>query len=447
MATQWQTANSVWQENDASGHFELVSTRGLGPVTLHASRLADAAQCLGAALPASCHCSPIYPEEFAFCPTCGKALQSTSTNNANNNPANHPTPPAWYGPWADHGLPEHAAKGLGQCGINLNPGAPQQNTRPNASMPAPPSGRCVFASAHFGFAAPRLLALDYRQNVLQYWDPTAQDWQLLAGNGTDLTFTASDYYWLRPLDDEPGSVAVLPTAQGLMQLRINPLNLSYRLQPLLQQTLVSAPGRVFNYLACLYQRDGALLLFAQNIDTEMSSNFPCSLPAHSGGIDSASDGVPDPDQADDAPEASATTDQAAPPQHSGTPLHGEGGIEWLAGWSRPIAFQGKLIWLHALGQLIWQPGNPPKMLPWPAGWQARNQGASSLAPAMQSRDGRLWMLGQNAQGDSFVEIGSGTPQLEACDGVRLGFANFMFRLGHPLRAEPWESFTVEDEND
>lgn len=446
MATQWQTANSVWLEDEASGRFELVSTRGLGAVPAHVSvaRPRELAQCLGAALPLTCQCASVYPEGFSFCPHCGQALQSAA-NATNSSNATNPAA-SWYGPYSDHNLPEHAAKGLGQTAYNFNTCAPQQNTRPNANLPAPPSSRCIFASARFGFASARLVALDYRQNVLQYWDPNAQDWQLLAGHGADLSFTTSEYYWLRPLDNEPGSVAVLPTAQGLMQLQINPLDLSYRLRPLLEQSLVSAPGRVFNYLACLYQHQGQLVLYAKNCETDISSDFPCIILGD--GV-SDPDSIPDPDSAP-APDSKLNPDSAS--DNAPNPA-------WLGGWSRPIAFQGKLMWLHPLGQLIWQPGSAPKIVPWPEGWQARTLGSASLAPPMQSRDGRLWLLGQTRQGYVFLELGkesgkelsneagSGGPQTEACDGVRLGFANFMFRLGHPLRAEPWESFTVDDEND
>lgn len=426
MATKWQSATSVWLEMEETGQFELVASHGLGERSWRGAgaQQTEIAQWLGAALPLTCTCSAVFPPDFAFCPRCGAALQPLPAMPPQKN---------WLGPYADQDLPEHAPKGLALCAHSLAarlpvpvtaapnsaasnsavPNTTPRNTtaiaRPDASLPAPPAAPCLFFSGTFGFAEPRLLALAYRQNGLQYWNPRAGDWQMLAsaasagsgaegaGNdlaGIDLSFTASDYYCLPPMSGEPGAVAMIPTAKGLMQLMINPLLGCYQLQAVLIAPLVSSPGRVFEHLACLYLQDDQVCLWASSTGAEQ--HWVACAPAHC-----------------------------------------------TLGWSRPLAYQGKLIWLHADGHLLWQPGSAPKWLPWPSGWQAR----SAYAAPMQSRDGRMWLLGQQQQAYSFLELGADTPQQESADGARLGFGHCVFRLGHPLHGEPWGSFTVENEND
>jgi hypothetical protein len=111
-----------------------------------------------------------------------------------------------------------------------------------------------------------------------------------------------------------------------------------------------------------------------------------------------------------------------------------------AGWTRPISYDGRLLWLHELGQLIWQPGAPPQWLPWPRGFSPR----LDFGGPTQSRDGRLWHIGHAGQSYSFLELGSANPQSEPISGARLGFANFLFRRGHEVVNEPWDVENVED---
>ena len=438
MANRWQSATSVWLEDTDTGQFELVASHGLGERSWRAgaAQQLDTAKWLGAALPLTCSCSAVFPPDFAFCPQCGAALQQPagwlagSLSAANAASASGPASAVvdggapWLGPYADQDLPEHVPKGLALSAFSLAarlplPALPSANpgiARPDTSLPAPPAAPCVFFSGRFGFAEPRLLALAYRQNVLQYWNPHAKDWQLLAAAGVaaagsapdpqtgfaDPAFTNADYYCLAPMSDEPGAVAIVPTHHGLMQLKINPLLGSYELQPVLAANLLSAPGRVFQHLACLYWQQDQIMLWTRA--TEGASVLASSHDQH------WPTGIP---------------------------------AQCAAGWSRPVAYQGKLIWLHAQGHLLWQPGSAPKWLPWPQGWQPRH----AYAAPMQSRDGRLWLLGQQQQAYGFLELGSTQPQQEAADGARLGFAQCVFRLGHPLHGEPWGSFTLENEND
>ena len=410
MATLWQSETSDWLEDDDTGAFELVAHRGLGArvAGMPSVQQRDAARWLGAAMPLTCDCSAVYPPDFAFCPQCGAALQGAPEST---------DAPVWLGPFADQALPEHVPRGLAlsACSLAARMAALPGVARPDLGMPAPPAAPCLFFSGCFGFARPRLLALSWRQNVLQYWNPVAGDWQILAAGGdvahSDLNFTVSDVYALPAISPEPGAVALIPTAHGLMQLFVNPLQNSYRLQPVLQARLVASAGRVFSHLACLIlDEDGQLTLWSRSL--LVSADEAAS--ADEGNEDSADQYWP----------------ACAPASCTG-------------GWSRPIAYQGKLIWLHADGHLLWQPGSAPKWLPWPEGWQPRH----AYAAPMQSRDGRLWQLGLSPQGYEFIELGSATPQQEATDGARLGFAHIIYRLGHPLHGEPWGSFTVENEND
>ena len=107
MAYRWETPASIWQEDERNGQFELLATEGLGRIDWqsHAgARLPDVARLLGASLPASCGCAPIYPEGFAHCPHCGQPLQ-----RLNGQPSRRP---GWWGPGADQSLPRHVPHGL-----------------------------------------------------------------------------------------------------------------------------------------------------------------------------------------------------------------------------------------------------------------------------------------------------------------------------------------------
>jgi hypothetical protein len=112
----------------------------------------------------------------------------------------------------------------------------------------------------------------------------------------------------------------------------------------------------------------------------------------------------------------------------------------LSGWSRPIGYDGQLFWLHDDGQLLWRPGEAPRFLPWPGTWLPRLQfGGPTL-----SRDGRMWLIGHDGQSYCFLELGVENPQREPIDGARLGFANLLFRRGHPVVDDPWSGEHVED---
>jgi hypothetical protein len=104
------------------------------------------------------------------------------------------------------------------------------------------------------------------------------------------------------------------------------------------------------------------------------------------------------------------------------------------------AAAGRLVWLHAAGQLAWRPGAAPEWIEWPQGWTPRLE----FGGPTQSRDGRTWLLGHDGAGYSFVELLARTPEIQPVDGARLGFANLLFRRGHEVKGDPWDIEHVED---
>jgi hypothetical protein len=394
MAYRWETPASVWLEDDTSGQFELLATEGLGRFDRQAGargRLPDVARLLGASLPTSCECAPIYPEGFAFCPNCGKPLARLGGRAA--------VQPDWWGPHADQFLPRHVPHGLPVTStppgdsLEERPAAPHVG-RFDVAMPVPPNAQCVFAAAGYGFPVQRLLALAFTRGVLQYWDPLAQLWHVMAPESAadDLTFTASPYAWLPALNPRRGEVAIVPTARGLRRLLINPISETFRTEPVFEATLVAAPGAVRRHLACLFRNEGqGVRLWSARGDSGEAGEFDCG----------------------DVP---------------------------VGGWTRPVGYDGRLFWLHQQGQLVWRPGEAPGFLPWPQGWQPRLE----LGGPTQSRDGRLWHIGHDGQAYSFLELGTDNPQREPIDGARLGFANLLFRRGHPVVDEPWSGEHVEE---
>ncbi len=397
MAYRWETPASVWQEDDRSGEFELLSTEGLGRIDWQAharGRLPDVAHLLGASLPDACGCAPIYPEGFAWCPHCGSALRRLAGRAART--------PDWWGPHGDHQLPRHVPHGLPVTSLPLGDSleerpAPPAVGRHDLSMPVPPNAQCVFAAATYGFPEQRLLALAHTRGVLQYWDPLARLWHVMAPEegAAELAFTRSDYAWLPVLNPGRGEVAVVPAAHSLQRLWINPLSETYRTETVLAAPPAASPGAMRRHTACPVLGDGgALLLWTTRGELPAGEQFDCA----------------------DAP---------------------------TAGWSRPIGYDGRLFWLHEDGQLVWRPGEAPRWMRWPAPWTPR----LAFGGPTQSRDGRLWLIGHDGEAYSFLELGAADPQREPIDGARLGFANLLFRRGHPVLDEPWSGEHVEDPNE
>ena len=393
MAYRWETPASIWLEDETSGQFELAASEGLSRIDWQGqvrARLPDVAHLLGASLPDTCRCAPIYPEGFAFCPTCGRAL-----NKLAGQVKSHPD---WWGPWSDLFLPRHVPHGLPVTSLALGESLEERPAAPaigrfDASMPAPPNALCVFAAGSYGFPAQRLLALATTRNVLQYWDPLAERWHVMApeDHSADLTFTGSAYGWLPVSNPRRGEVALVPTDKGLCRLWINPVSETFRAEPVFDAALASAPGSVRRHLACLFTSAGGTRLWSALGDLSQVELHDCG----------------------DAPSS---------------------------GWMRPISYDGRLLWLHQLGQLIWQPGAPPQWIPWPQGFSPRLE----FGGPTQSRDGRLWHIGHADQSYVFLELGKDNPQSEPISGARLGFANFLFRRGHEVVNEPWEVENVED---
>jgi hypothetical protein len=401
MAYRWETPTSIWLEDERSGQFELASSDGLGRIDWQASargRLADCAHLLGASLPLSCDHAAIYPEGFAFCPACGRPLERLGAAPERR--------PDWWGPYADALLPRHVPHGLPVTSLALGdsleerPPAPEVG-RFDAAMPPPPNAHCVFAASTCGFPEQRLLALAPGRGVLQYWDPLAEVWHvMMPEEGTaDLAFGASDYGWLPvaslQVPARRGDVALVPTARGLYRLAVNPVSETCRTEAVLAAPVVAAPGMMRRQLGVLVRNPGGTLgLCALGADLSPGPQFDCgALP--------------------------------------------------LSGWTRPVGYDGQLFWLHGEGQLVWRPGEAPRWLAWPDTWLP----SLELGGPTLSRDGRMWLIGHDGQSYSFLELGAERPQREPIAGARLGFANLLFRRGHPVVDEPWSGEHVEDQHE
>jgi hypothetical protein len=452
MAYRWETSDSVWLEDERKRQFELAQSRGISRIEWQAharGRLPDVAQLLGASRP-TCGHGDIYPEGFVYCPECGAPLQMHGGDH----------PPPWWGPStaplpADaHPLPKYLPLGLP---LTAQPLAATLETRapepeigaPDEKIPAPPNAVCVFAAGNFGYAAQRLLALATTRNVLQYWDPQAARWHLMAAEGlaADLSFTASDYAWLPAAAGQRGEVGIVPGAQGLARLIVNPVNESYRTETVLSAPLASAPGMAAGRIACLLATPAGVRLWTANADGADGETLEIHVATAQGAVPAGTlaggaavgeadlahataGDIPDPD--DDGGEPTAIA--------GATPAAAQVTIP-AGGWSRPVCYDGKLVWLHALGEIWWRPGSAPQWLPWPAGWTPRLQ----FGGPVRSRDGRLWLIGHDGQRYSYRELGAVRAQIQPLDGARLGFCTLLFRRGHQVKDEPWAVENVEDQ--
>lgn len=410
MAYLWSTGANDWWEDEESGQFTLHSLNGrmgsrtglkIGYSNLQPAlnRYADMAQLLGAALPGACAHSHIYPQGFTFCPTCGVPLDTR--------PAQAAKPlPAWWdatsaSPPSNFPLPKYVPHGLPVTALPL---AQVLETRPaepavgkaDVRMPKPPNVPCVFAAANFGFKAQRLLALAYTRDVLQYWDPLAATWQIINADqyAADLKFSRSSYAWLPATSNRLGDVGIVPADSGLYQLSFDPVAETYATDLMFEAPLTGAPGAVLKHIACLYiDDDGQIGLWNAKADGSEAELRLAGMLPH-------------------------------------------------AGWSAPFSYDGKLIWLHADGQLSWEAGTAPVWLAWPQGWAPR----LNFGGPVQSRDGRLWLIGHTGSGYAFLELGRENGQMERIDGARLGFNKLLFRRGHQIKGDPWDAEEIDDQN-
>ncbi|MDN4054578.1 hypothetical protein QPK32_15960 [Massilia sp. YIM B02763] len=397
MAYRWETPASVWLEREAGSGYVLAAGTGLGRIDWQAGvqargRVADCAHLLGASLPTACAHAPVYPEGFAFCPECGQPLRRPALERERR--------PDWWGAWADPLLPRHVPHGLPVTSLALGEGLEERTPAPHvgrfdATLPAPPNAHCVFAAATFGFHEQRLLALAPARGVLQYWDPLGETWHVLLPEegAADLAFGASDYGWLPAVEGERGEVGLVPTARGLYRLWMDPVGETCRTRAVLAAPVAAAPGMMRHQIGCLVRgAAGTLELCTLGADFSPGPAYDCgALP--------------------------------------------------LSGWTRPIGYDGQLFWLHGEGQLVWRPGEAPRWIAWPDTWLP----SLDLGGPTLSRDGRMWLIGHDGQSYSFLELGVAAPQRAPIDGARLGFANLLFRRGHPVVDEPWSGEHVEDQ--
>ena len=251
-------------------------------------------------------------------------------------------------------------------------------------MPAPPNALCVFAAGACGFAAQRLLALAHTRNVLQYRDPLARVWHVMTldEHSADLTFTSAAYGWLPVLNPRRGEVVLIPADRGLCRLWINPVSETCRAEPVFDAAIASAPGAAGRHVACLFSSACGTRLWSALADGAQVALHDCA---------------------------------AAP----------------AAGWMRPVSYDGRILWLHPFGQLIWQPGAPPQWRPWPRGFSARLE----LGGPTQSCDGRLWHIGHAGQQYAFIELGRDKPQMEPISGARAGVRHLACFFGAKFRLD------------
>ncbi|UUZ52839.1 hypothetical protein LP419_27205 [Massilia sp. H-1] len=199
MAYRWETAASVWLEDESSAQFELASSEGLSRIEWQAQargRLPDVARLLGASLLGRLPVRGHLPRGLRFLPDlrpCAAQTRGPPAERAGlvwplvRPGLAAPRAARLAGHLAGAGRQPGRAPGAAPCGPlrSVHAGAAQRAVR-------------VCHCRRFGFPVQRLLALAHTRNVLQYWDPLAELWHVMSpeDHGADLSFTASAYAWL-----------------------------------------------------------------------------------------------------------------------------------------------------------------------------------------------------------------------------------------------------------
>jgi hypothetical protein len=265
MAYRWETPASVWLEDESNGQFELAASEGLGRIdwSRHArgawptSPTCSAPRCRAAC--EGCEHSSIYPEGFSFCPNA--AARSSAWPGASSaarlvGPACRPAAAAPRAAWLARHL---AAAGRQPRGTSrrarvgrfdaVDAAAAECRVRVRRRRLRLPGTAPAGAGAGARRAA--VLGSAGRSCGMCWCRKRARP---------SLRFTLPTTAGCRPWSRARGEVGLVPTAQGLYRLWINPINETCRTEPCWPRRWSPRRALMRRQLACLVRGNAGVLV-------------------------------------------------------------------------------------------------------------------------------------------------------------------------------------------
>lgn len=338
----------------------------------------------------------MYPPEFKFCPTTGKALQL---------PPEKQSGVGWVPPFGTAPLApraNRAARGLRQTAMAIKLARRHQHgadADPDASLNLPPPGDYEYFSTPAGSRLAVLLALDPAKGLLYMLLPASKRWELLEHEGGGLLAESRcerGSWRCEVAVDGLRSLIFLPTEAGLACVSPDAASLGFAVHYIGDAPAIGAP-----------------LQFGEHVWTP--------LRLADGGIRFVS--------ASANGEAAAQVD--LPPTSLGALMPGA--------LHAPLADGRIALWPCDAGQLLLRKqasgGLVASFHPWPTGVQP----AFEFGSPYLARDGGLWQLCFDMQQGSYVylQLGVDKPERAPALAPRLCSGSFNFRFATKFKSEPW----------
>lgn len=390
----WPLESGIWEPDSRDTGFKLNKTannRPLSSVLTHedvcelmrAGCVTDAPQA-------------IFPPEFKFCPTSGKALQL---------PWQAPLGVFWVPPFGAAPLApgdSHAARGLHQAAMAIKLARQDQRSveaDPDTSLPLPPEGDYEYFSTPAGSRAAVLLALDPTEGSLYLLLPASKLWKELEHDGGGLLAQSCcerTEWRCEVAVDGLRSLIFLPTESGLACLKPDAASLSFEVNYIGDAPAIGAPLQFGEQVwAPLQLADGGIRFVSAAVSGEAAEHI-------------------------DLPAASS-------------------GLLALGALHAPLVDGRTALWPCESGQLLLRRqasgGLVASFQPWPTDVQPSFEFGSPYL----SRDGNLWQLCFDAQQESYVylQLGVDKPKRVPTLVPRLCSGRFNFRFATKFESDPW----------
>jgi hypothetical protein len=339
----------------------------------------------------------IFPPEFKFCPTSGKALQY---------PLPAPLGVEWVPPFGAPTVAKRTnrgARGLRQAAMAIEFARRDQRSTdadPDSSLDQPPPGDYEYFSIPAGSHVAVLLALDPAKGLLYLLLPTSRRWELLEHEGGRLLAESrcERAGWRCEVAvNGLRSLIFLPTESGLACLSPDAASLAFEIHYIGDAPVIGAPLQFGELIwAPLRLADGSVRFVSATASGESAAQV-------------------------DLPAASL-------------------GALALGAMHAPVADGRTALWPCETGQLMLRQQASGGLVASFQLWPTSVQPSFEFGSPYLSRNGSLWQLCFDVQEDSYgyLQLGAGKPEWAPTLVPRLCSGSFNFRFVTKFKSEPWQ---------